>query len=262
MTSRDSAAGECVLTPFQRSLELARIYTADPVSPDPGNSPPPTLRVLSWNIGRGLEPERIAAEIARLRPHVACLQEVDWGNRRTGSSDVLRILAERTGMLGLFAIEFLELESRRRPAWLAGGGATANAILTRLRPAAAFRIDLPSVLDWQRDLDDPRLPRRVRRHLRREPRVGARCGLAAAFALGGRNVVVASRPSRGQGGRCVGAAGLSMAPCWTASRRDAAPPTSASGLRSRWRFCSQGDEENQLSEIIQQAIRGARARRN
>jgi hypothetical protein len=34
----------------------------------------------------------------------------------------------------------------------------------------------------------------------------------------------------------------------------------ASGLRSRWRFCSQGDEENQLSrlplsaEIIQQAI--------
>jgi endonuclease/exonuclease/phosphatase family metal-dependent hydrolase len=191
MNIPDLDAGEGALTAFQRSLALDRIYTTDALTGS-GSAPGSTLRILSWNIGRGYEPARLAETLLALRPDVACLQEVDWTNERTGSRDVLRSLAERTGMLGLFGVEFLEVHSRLRPRRLAGGGATGNAILTRLAPAAAFRVELPFCVDWQRDADNPQLPWRVRRHVRRERRIGRRFGLGAEFAVGPHKLVVCS----------------------------------------------------------------------
>ncbi len=162
------------LTAFQRTLDPSRIYAkaAGPVL----SSAVSRLRILSWNIGHGHDPERIADTIAAIAPDIACLQEVDWGCVRSGGRDVLRILAERTGMLGLFGIEFFELDDARRRHGLAGGGVTGNALLTRLRPSAALRIELPAALDWESDNVDPALPSRVRRQIRREPRLGRRCG--------------------------------------------------------------------------------------
>ncbi|MFO1159428.1 MAG: endonuclease/exonuclease/phosphatase family protein [Reyranellaceae bacterium] len=180
------------LTGFQRSLELGRVYTKRPGTPLAGIAPGRPLRILAWNIGRGFEPERIADTIRHLQPDIACLQEVDWNNQRTGSRDVLQILAERTGMLGLYGIEFLELHGRGRTRRLAGGGATGNALLCRTEPGACFRIEPPPALDWERAATDRRLPLRVRVQVHREKRIGCRFALAAEFEIGGIRLVVAS----------------------------------------------------------------------
>lgn len=180
------------LTAFQRSLEIGRVYAKRPHQTLTGIDPARPLRILAWNLGRGFAPERIADTIAELRPDIACLQEVDWNNQRTGSRDVLQLLAERTGMLGLYGIEFLELQEPRRPRRLAGGGAAGNALLSRIEPAACFRIDPPSALDWEHGAEDRRLPLRVRTRLRREPRIGRRFALAAEFDVGNHRFVVAS----------------------------------------------------------------------
>jgi endonuclease/exonuclease/phosphatase family metal-dependent hydrolase len=180
------------LTAFQRSLELGRIYAKRPRQALTGVETGRPLRILAWNIGRGFAPERIANTIRDLRPDITCLQEVDWNNQRTGSRDVLQELAERTGMLGLYGIEFLELQGPRRPRQLAGGGAAGNALLCRIEPSTCFRIEPPSMLDWEHGPEDGRLPPRVRARLRREPRIGRRFALAAAFDVGSHRFIVAS----------------------------------------------------------------------
>lgn len=188
-----SGLGErAVLTDFQRQLERDRLYTKLPRQEMPRRRGEGKVRVLSWNIGRGYHPERIAETIDTLRPDIACLQEVDWDNERTGGRDVLRILAERTNMFGIFGVEFLELQTRERTRRLAGGGAIGNALLCRTVPTASFRIELPSALDWEHDGGNDRLPAKVRRRLRRERRIGARFGLAAEFAFGSTRLLVCS----------------------------------------------------------------------
>lgn len=117
-------AFDAKLTLFQRALDPRHIYVKEsgPVAPRTGSC----FRILSWNIGRGYDPERIGATIAAIAPDIACLQEVDWGCARTDGRDVLRVLAERTGMLGLSGIEFIEVNTPSRPRLLAGGGVTGT----------------------------------------------------------------------------------------------------------------------------------------
>jgi endonuclease/exonuclease/phosphatase family metal-dependent hydrolase len=180
------------LNEFQRSLDLDRVYRKEPATWTPRNAVGTRFRVLSWNIERGYDPSSLVDTIQALHPDIACLQEVDWGNERTGSRDVLQALADRTGMLGLFGIEFLEMASPERSRRLAGGGATGNALLCRVEPGASFRIELTTPFDWGRDVDNRALPARVRGQLRRESRMGRRFGLAAEFAAGGRRLIVCS----------------------------------------------------------------------
>jgi endonuclease/exonuclease/phosphatase family metal-dependent hydrolase len=177
------------LTEFQTSLDLDRIYVKGD-APVPARASAGAIRVMTWNIRHGHEPARIAEAIRKLNPDVACLQEVDWNNERTGYRDVLEELARQVGMLGLFGIEFLELRSPKRDVRLAGGGATGNAVLTRFQPGAVFRLPLPAGLDWERGAADPRLPWMVRRRIRREPRIGQRFGLGVELTAGGRRIVI------------------------------------------------------------------------
>jgi endonuclease/exonuclease/phosphatase family metal-dependent hydrolase len=183
------------LNAFQRSLNRDHVYVKG-CPPQAENHQDPTarsvIRILTWNIERGYRPEQIAAALAAIRPDIACLQEVDWGNRRTGGRDVLQELAEVTGMLGLYGIEFLEICSPRRPEHLAGGGAIGNALLCRLAPQDAFRIELPTCLDWESDATDSGLPRLTRWRLRREERIGRRFGVGAEFEWNGRRLLVCS----------------------------------------------------------------------
>jgi endonuclease/exonuclease/phosphatase family metal-dependent hydrolase len=137
------------LTEFQRLLEMDRIYIKGDFSRLRAFGGTETMRLMKWNIERGRYPETIVRTIVQIRPDIVCLQEVDWGNTRTQSRDVLGYLAERTGMIGLFAFEFLEIESPGRPRQLAGGGATGNALLTRFAPTKASRLVLPACLDWE-----------------------------------------------------------------------------------------------------------------
>ena len=180
------------LNAFQYSLVRDRVYLKGSLPRPAVTCDPSKIRVLSWNIERGHDPQRIADTLAVLRPDIACLQEVDWGNARTRHEDVLEILARRLGMLGLYVIEFLELASPHRPGRLSGGGATGNAVLTRVKPETAFRIELPPVLDWVDGCNDPTLSWRVRRRLRNEPRVGRRCGIAMQFKMHGCSLAVCS----------------------------------------------------------------------
>jgi len=84
-------------------------------------APPPEfpLKLLDWNIERGLRLPAVAAAIARQAPHICLLQEVDWNARRTGYRDVGRLLARELGMNCVCVAEFQELSqgSRERPAY-------------------------------------------------------------------------------------------------------------------------------------------------
>ena len=184
---RDSA-----LTEFQRSLVIDEVYAKGELRRTRHPQNRDALRILSWNIERGHDPARIARTLLEIAPDVACLQEVDWGNTRTGSVDVLEFLARETGMLGLYAIEFLELNSPMRSARMAGGGTTGNAILTRVAPASSFRIDLPASLLWQPDGGHRDLPPAVRRRVQREPRIGARCAVGVELSWGSTQLIACS----------------------------------------------------------------------
>jgi endonuclease/exonuclease/phosphatase family metal-dependent hydrolase len=151
-----------------------------------------TPRILSWNIERGQHPGEIARYIECLRPDIVCLQEVDWGNKRTDSTDVLDELVRRTHLLGLYSVEFLEIASPFRSPGMEGGGVTGNAMLTRIEPVTTFRAELPVCLDWEHGERDPQLPAGVRRRIRREKRVGMRFALCAEFSFDGKPLVVAS----------------------------------------------------------------------
>jgi endonuclease/exonuclease/phosphatase family metal-dependent hydrolase len=184
--------GRKLLTEFQHHLERDRLYRKLPRRESPHASSADRVRVMSWNIGRGYHPDRIADAIGTVRPDIVCLQEVDWNNDRTGRCDVLQHLAERTNMFGVFGIEFLELQAPGRTRRSAGGGAIGNALLCRTPPVTTFRIELPSVLDWEHGAENGRLPEKVRRSLRRERRIGSRFGLAAEFAFRGSRLLVCS----------------------------------------------------------------------
>jgi endonuclease/exonuclease/phosphatase family metal-dependent hydrolase len=180
------------LTDFQRSLSLDRIYVKGQVPGSPARFDRGSIRILSWNIEHGRDPAQIAETIALVGPDVACLQEVDWGNDRTRSVDVLETVARHTGMQGLYTVEFLEVSSPSRPPRLKGGGATGNAVLTRVEPIGAFRVDLPMSVDWHPQADRSDLPSSVRRRIEREPRIGRRCAIGAEFRVGARNLLVCS----------------------------------------------------------------------
>jgi endonuclease/exonuclease/phosphatase family metal-dependent hydrolase len=178
------------LNAFQRTLNPLAIYPKPPrgwVAPRP---PGDTVRILSWNLGRGHDPARLAAVLRAIDPDIACLQEVDWRNERTAGRDLLQDLADATSLHGLYGIEFFELSSPRRPRGLAGGGVTGNAILSRITPTRAFRVEMPPAFDWTHAA--PGLPARARRALVREPRIGGRFGLAASFDFGGAPLLVCS----------------------------------------------------------------------
>lgn len=181
-----------ILSKFQASLDIERIYVKGRASPPAGPASQGRIRIMTWNIERGYAPARIAEAIRRLQPDIACLQEVDWGNARTGHRDVLEDLAGQLGMLGLFGIEFLELSSPKRDRRSAGGGVTGNAVLTRFEPDSSFRISLPPCLDWERAASSPDLPTWIRRRIDHEPRLGQRFGLGAEFLIGRHRLIVCS----------------------------------------------------------------------
>lgn len=93
---------------------------------------------LSWNIhaGIGLDDKydltRIAAEIKRIGPDVALLQEVDRNTRRARGGDQVTALAEATGLKAQFCRTSVR-----------GGGETGLVVLSRLEPAKVRTITLP-----------------------------------------------------------------------------------------------------------------------
>jgi endonuclease/exonuclease/phosphatase family metal-dependent hydrolase len=81
--------------------------------------PPRKLRVVNWNIDRGLRLPEVADFLAAQQADLLTLQEVDVNARRTHYRNVAEELARKLGMNYVFGREFEELTqgSRTSPAY-------------------------------------------------------------------------------------------------------------------------------------------------
>jgi endonuclease/exonuclease/phosphatase family metal-dependent hydrolase len=174
------------LNEFQKKLSLDQIYVKNESISVERIEDYDKLKILTWNIERGYDPDALAAYINQVKPDIVCLQEVDWGNQRTKNVDVLGRLARSTSMLGFLGVEFFEIQTPQRPKVLAGGGIHSNAILTRFLPKKYFRIELPVAFDWANTTG-------YRKEIAlREKRVGTRFALCIECDYYGRPIIVCS----------------------------------------------------------------------
>ena len=81
--------------------------------------PPDSVRVVSWNINRGLHLDQVSQFLAGSKADVLLLQEADQNARRTHHINVAREIAQKLRMNYAFAKEFQELTqgSRTSPAY-------------------------------------------------------------------------------------------------------------------------------------------------
>ena len=107
-------------------------------------APPSSIRVVVWNIDRGLQLSPVIDFLLQAQPDLVLLQEVDLNARRTHHLDVAREIAEKLKMNYVFGREFQELTqgSRTSPAY--HGQATlsrwplSNPRLIRFREQSNF----------------------------------------------------------------------------------------------------------------------------
>ncbi|MDJ0867988.1 MAG: endonuclease/exonuclease/phosphatase family protein [Myxococcota bacterium] len=176
-------------TPETHDRLLAALGFADAVEltppPAPPSAAPAELRVVAWNLERCKHVDATAALLARLRPDVALLSELDCGMARSGQLHTARALAGRLGYGYAYAVEFLELglgdagERERHAGQRNEIGYHGGAILSRLP------LERPRVVRLERSgawLDGARGERRV----------GARMALLADVALGAGRVRLAA----------------------------------------------------------------------
>jgi len=179
--------GATGLNEFQKKISLDKIYVKNEPLVVSRIEDYDQLKILTWNIERGINPDALATYINDVKPEIVCLQEVDWGNQRTKNVDVLNYLARSTSMLGFFSVEFFEIQDSFRPKALApAGGVHGNAILTRIAPKRCFRIELPVTFDW---VNPPASKQKIVRH---EKRKGGRFALCVEFDYFGRSLIICS----------------------------------------------------------------------
>jgi endonuclease/exonuclease/phosphatase family metal-dependent hydrolase len=75
--------------------------------------PPDTIRVVDWNIDRGLRLQEIIDFLHAQRADVLILQEVDLNARRTGYRNIAEEIARQLRMNYVFGCEFQELVQGR-----------------------------------------------------------------------------------------------------------------------------------------------------
>ena len=117
------------------------------------------LKIVTWNIERGVRFEKILATLKAFDPDIVLLQEVDRYCKRSGNLDVARELGRRLGMNWVSAGEFQEIgEARGRTA-----AVTGQAILSRhtiFDPSAIVFRDQSS-LGWRWNPWQPRRGGRI-----------------------------------------------------------------------------------------------------
>jgi endonuclease/exonuclease/phosphatase family metal-dependent hydrolase len=81
--------------------------------------PPGSIRVVNWNINRGLQIERVIAFLASVKADIILLQEADLNARRTHRLNIAREIAQKLQLNYVFGREFQELTqgSRGSPAY-------------------------------------------------------------------------------------------------------------------------------------------------
>jgi len=81
--------------------------------------PPSRIRIVSWNINRGLELQRIITFLESAKADVVFLQECDVNARRTHHLNIAKEISQKAAMNYVFGREFQELTqgSRASPAF-------------------------------------------------------------------------------------------------------------------------------------------------
>jgi len=142
-------------------------------------SPPDSIRVVDWNIDRGLHLGAVLGFLARSKADIIMLQEVDQNTRRTGHINVAKAISQQLRMNYVFGREFEELTQESRGSHAYQGQATlsrwpiSNARLIRFREQSTF---------WRPHAYMPRWPIF-------QERLGGRMALAADVQIGGRTIL-------------------------------------------------------------------------
>lgn len=81
--------------------------------------PPDSIRIVNWNINRGLQLQRVTQFLADAKADIILLQEADLNARRTHRLNIAREIAQKLQMNYVFGREFQELTqgSRESPAY-------------------------------------------------------------------------------------------------------------------------------------------------
>lgn len=141
--------------------------------------PPDSIRVVNWNINRGLRLQRVIEFLATAKADVVLLQESDLNARRTHHLNVAKEIAQKLQMNYVFGREFEELSqgSRASPAY------HGQATLSR------WPLSNPRVLRFQKQSHFWR-PRWFLPEI--EPfqeRIGGRLALVCETSIAGKRVV-------------------------------------------------------------------------
>lgn len=105
---------------------MQEIETGSFVKPKFVICPPNSLRVVNWNINRGLQIERIIEFLDRAKADVVFLQESDLNTRRTHHLNIAREISQKLEMNYVFGREFQELTQGSRAAPAYHGQATLS----------------------------------------------------------------------------------------------------------------------------------------
>jgi len=98
---------------------MQEIETGSFVRPRLVVCPPDCIRIVSWNINRGLQLQRIIEFLESARADLVLLQESDLNARRTHHLSIAKEISQKLGMNYVFGREFQELTqgSRVSPAY-------------------------------------------------------------------------------------------------------------------------------------------------
>jgi endonuclease/exonuclease/phosphatase family metal-dependent hydrolase len=141
--------------------------------------PRSSIRIVDWNIDRGLQLSAIISFLAEANADIVLLQEVDLNAERTHRLNIAREIAQKLRLNYVFAREFVELTqgSKANPAW--HGQATLSQ----------WKISNPRVIRFHRQSNFWK-PHWFLPNL--EPfqeRLGGRIALAAEIEIAGASIV-------------------------------------------------------------------------
>ncbi len=160
-------------------LTVPEIETGNFASPRWLLCPPSSVKVVCWNINRGLQLSRIIEFLGRCKADILLLQESDLNARRTHHFDIAREIAQKLQLNYIFGREFQELTQGTRHSPAYHGQATlsrwplSNARILRFQQQSNF---------WQPHWFLPEIePFQERR--------GGRLALVADASVGGKTIV-------------------------------------------------------------------------
>ena len=78
-----------------------------------GLKPLRSMRILSWNINRGQQPDAVIEFLRDAKADVILLQESDVNAQRTHRRNVAREIAQALGMNYIFGCEFRRVDPRK-----------------------------------------------------------------------------------------------------------------------------------------------------